>query len=129
MVSGLRCRPIALFLLVVFLGGCVTWRPTTVSPRQVIEEEQPSRIRVTHMSGEITVVSDPGVVNDSIVFLQEPCPAGVVAVEGRPCGPVVALADVRTLEVRQVSATRTIALYTLPLLAMIGLLKLGVGDP
>lgn len=70
-MQALRCRPLALLMLVVFLAGCYSWRPTTVSPRQVIEEEQPSRVRVTLNSGTVTVIPDPVLVGDSIIPLEE----------------------------------------------------------
>ena len=46
-----RCRPLALSLLVVHLGACATWQPSTVSPRQLIEEERPPSIRVIRHDG------------------------------------------------------------------------------
>ena len=35
-----RYRPVALTLLVLHLGPCATWRPTTNSPQQMILEER-----------------------------------------------------------------------------------------
>lgn len=70
-MSALRCRSLAMLMLVVFLAGCTTWRPTTVSPRVLIEEEQPSSIRVTRTDGTSQVLNSPIIVNDSIAVVEE----------------------------------------------------------
>ena len=101
-MSELRCRPVALLMLVLFLGGCTTWQPTTVSPRVVVEQEQPLKIRVTSTRGDITVMPDPGIVNDSLVSLQERCQTGVVAVDGEECPAMMALDEVRSLDVARI---------------------------
>jgi hypothetical protein len=103
----LRCRPVALLMLVLVLvlslGSCMTWQLTTVSPRQVIEGARPSRVRVTSWNGAQVVIDQPRVQNDSIVVVGEQCQAGVVAVNGRPCArPVLALDEVRAVEVERV---------------------------
>ena len=58
---GLRplARRVIAALLLVLLTACHSWRPTTVSPQQLIPEEQPSLVRVTLIDGETVTVRDP----------------------------------------------------------------------
>jgi hypothetical protein len=62
-----RYRPFALVLLVLHLTGCQTWQPTTVRPRQLIEEEQPSEIRIIGSAGSQVTLSSPSLKGDSII--------------------------------------------------------------
>ena len=96
-MSSLKCRPVALFLLVVFLAGCYTWRPTTVSPPELIEEEAPEQVRVTQWNGEQVTISNPKVQADSIV--------------GAEAG--IALEDVRGIEVRRLDGAKTFFVGTI----------------
>ncbi len=107
-------RDVALLALALSLGGCVTWRPATVAPRELIEAEQPERIRVTRPDNSTLIVSDPTVVNDSVATVLEDCETSVAG--GRfDCRvvdviPIIALEDVRSLEVQRVAAGRTLGL-------------------
>ncbi len=91
-------------LLLVLLTACHSWRPTTVSPQQLIPEERPSRVRVTLMDDETVTITDPTMRNDSIVGVTD----AVGALMTRPVG--VASRDVRLLEVRRLSVTKNIVL-------------------
>ena len=51
-------RPVAAFLLAL-LAGCQTWQPTTVSPRTLLPQEQPTSVRLTLPDGAIVTISDP----------------------------------------------------------------------
>ena len=97
-MSTSRYRPLALLLLVLHLGGCMTWRPIAVSPRQVIEEEQPSSVRVTQPDGILIVLHDPAIRNDSIVGTDE---EGVVRQMGLDDGAIA---------VRRVSGVKSVLL-------------------
>ena len=100
-------------LLMVLLTACHSWRPTTVSPQQLIPEERPSRVRVTLTDGETVTVKDPTMRNDSIVGVTD----AVGALMTRPLG--VASRDVRLLEVRRLSVTKNIVL-AVPLIWLTG---------
>ena len=89
-------------LLLVLVTACHSWRPTTVSPQQQIPEERPSRVRVTLTDGETVTVKDPTMRNDSIVGVTD----AVGALMTRPVG--VASRDVRLLEVRRLSVTKSV---------------------
>ena len=94
-------------LLMVLLTACHSWRPTTVSPQQLIPEERPSHVRVTLTDGETVTVKDPTMRNDSIVGVTD----AVGALMTRPVG--VASRDVRLLEVRRLSVNKNIVAVSL----------------
>ncbi len=91
-------RRVIAALLLLLLTACHSWQPTTVSPQQLIPEEQPSSVRATLTSGEVITVENPTMRNDSIVGATD---AGVAAVASR---------DVRLFEVRRFSVGKTIGL-------------------
>ena len=97
-------RRVIAALLLVLLTACQSWQPTTVSPQQLIPEEQPSPVRVTLTNGETVTIKDPTMRNDSIV--------GVTDADGalRTSAVGVALRDVRLLEVQHFSVTKTVGL-------------------
>ena len=99
-------------LLLVLLTACHSWQPTTVSPQQLIAEEQPSSVRVTLMNDETITLEYPTMRNDSII--------GVVPyLTGY--SRTVAVSDVSRFEVRQPNAGRTRVLLLLTGLAAIGI--------
>ena len=106
---GLRplARRVIAALLLVLLTACHSWRPTTVSPQQLIPEEQPSLVRVTLIDGETVTVRDPTMRNDSIVGVTD----AVGALTRRGVG--VASRDVCLLEVRRLSPFRTVGVVVL----------------
>jgi hypothetical protein len=100
--SAFRRSPVALLAIALSLQACYTWRPATAPPRAVVESEQPSKIRVTSNSGRVRLMSDPVVVNDSLVSPDSQC-------QPRSCrhGSGVPLREIRSLELREVSTPRT----------------------
>jgi hypothetical protein len=108
-VSVLRCRPLAMLMLVVFLSGCTTWRPTTLSLAQVVQEEQASSVRITRRDGTRVIVDDPVLRNDSLQVTEEACilAAGGERVGCRSVTRMVALDSVTQLEVRQIDVIAT----------------------
>jgi hypothetical protein len=93
-------RPIACGLLVWYLGACTTWAVEKgVSPTQLIATAHPSAIRLTRADGSQLVLHQPRVdVGDSL--------AGVH--DGGPFS--VAVSDVTGVEIRKISADKTIGL-------------------
>lgn len=53
--------------LVAFLPACYSWQPVTVSPEEVIRDEQPLTVRLTSRDGSRMDVRNPSFSNDSIV--------------------------------------------------------------
>ncbi len=95
-------RPVALLLLCAQMSACATWqRPHTgVAPAQHVAAAEPPRVRILTSSGDRLEIVGPTVVGDSIV--------GTTG--GRQPHPrAVAIADVKEIRVRRVSAAATTA--------------------
>ena len=54
-------------LLLVLVTACHSWQPATVSPRQLIVEEEESPIRVILSDGTELTLGDPTIQSDSII--------------------------------------------------------------
>ena len=80
------------------LAGCQSWRASSVAPSTVLTEERPEVVRVTLSDGEVVTLAQPRLVSDTIVGASE---AGMER---------AAVGEVRTLEVRRTSFTRTFGL-------------------
>ena len=94
---GSRTRRFVAAMLVGALAGCQTWRPTPLSPQALIPQEQPASVRVTLKNGATVVLESPSLRNDSIVSATDDA-------------AVVAMGDVRVLEVRRFNPLRSIGL-------------------
>ncbi len=119
-----RYRPVALVLLVLHLGACTTWRPATVSPPQLIEEEEPGRVRITRTDGERVTIQDPEVRADSIIWRRRSGLFGFGTTEtGLP------ILDVQQIEIRRFSLVKTlITLIPVALIAVLVGVCLADGD-
>jgi len=118
-VSTLRCRPLALFMLLIFLSGCTSWKPTTVAPAEVIQDEQPSQVRVTRTDGTRLTILRPSVRNDSIAAPERVCSGNFGCYE--VTNGVLPLGDVALLEVRRLR-TSTAAIVLVPVAVGLGYL-------
>ena len=107
-MSALRCRPVALLLLVLILGACTTWRPSTIGPRQLIEEERPRVVRVTGPDSVQRVVRNPRIEDGAIVMDAE-CRRSQSPRGGYICPTetILTLEDVTGIDVRRVAFGRT----------------------
>lgn len=92
-------RTSAIVLSALLLSACVTWEPISVSPAIYFESESPDRVRVTRTDGVELTLEDPAYRAGSIVATTS---RGAVEV-----------ADIQTLEVEEVSLSRTL-LWTVP---------------
>jgi hypothetical protein len=107
-------RPVTAFLLAL-LAGCQTWQPTTGNPQTLLPREQPTSVRLTLPDGALVTISDPVLRNDSIVSQRAVAPTAqstefaVSASNTTPGILSMALADIRSLEVRRFSLMKTIA--------------------
>jgi hypothetical protein len=97
----------ALLLLSLYLTGCTTWRPVTVSPRQLIEDEQPGLIRIVQADGTQLELRNPRLERDSVtaVFSVRLSSGRFVTDTAR-----IALTDVTAVETKRLSIIRTAAL-------------------
>ena len=60
-------RILSCLLLPAYLSSCTSWQVQGVSPQQVIEREQPSRIRVTRTDRSEVFLDDPQVSGDMLI--------------------------------------------------------------
>ena len=113
-----RARAVLPLFLLLHLTACQTWQSVSlgaISPAQLIEEDQPNRVRVTGGGVIDLEVVSPSVEGDQLVG------AGDVAVP---------LEDILRLEVRGLHILRTIGVVPLAMLGgvLLGMLLCGV-DP
>ena len=112
-IVRLRSHTLLLLLLSLQLSGCSTWQPRTVSPQEVIEMEQPSRVRVTTQARVVEEASPNldrvALRDESELVLSNPTVANGMIVGTTDAGPVarVVLGDVRAIEVQESDAVRT----------------------
>ena len=91
-----RARAVLLLFLLLNLTACQTWQSVSldaISPAQLIEEEQPDRVRVLMRGGTELELERPAVDGDQLVA---------------PGGFSMSLADILQLEVQGISILRTI---------------------
>ena len=112
-IAQLRSHRLLLFLLTLQLSGCSTWQPRTVSPQEVIEMEQPSRVRVT-VQARVVEEASPNLDrvalrDENELVLSNPVVTNGMIVGTTDAGPVarVVLGDVRTIEVQERDGVRT----------------------
>jgi hypothetical protein len=74
----------------------VSWNTQEASPQQVLEDEQPDKVRVTLSDGSQVVLEEPEVSGDTLT--------GVATGQQRS----IPLADVSALAVRKADASRTL---------------------
>ena len=60
-------RTVPIVALLILAIGCTTWHMESVSPQEVLADRDPSRVRVTLVSGERLVIGNPRVVADTLV--------------------------------------------------------------
>lgn len=111
----------SLILLLLTVSACATWTPSEVSPRELIEQEEPRLIRVRTADGESRLAHHPRIEADAVVVDGEcrrsPNPRGGYVC---PTETVAALDDVRNVDVRRLAWGRS-------LLLAVGVSLLGFG--
>ncbi len=60
-------RILSCILLPAYLSSCTAWHVQSASPAQVVQEEQPSQIRVTTTSDSVVILLEPGVSGDTLI--------------------------------------------------------------
>jgi len=107
---------VVLLLLGLQLSACSTWQPRTVSPQEVIDMEQPSRVRIT-VQARLIEEAQPALArvtltDESQIVLRNPTVTNGMIIGTTDAGPVVRflLGDVQTIEIQELSALRTAAL-------------------
>ena len=112
--SGMKkTNAVLLLFLLLNLTACQTWQGVSLgatSPAQLIEEEQPDRVRVLLRGGNLLEVANPSVEGDELVG------GGYFAAP---------LEDILRLDIQELHTLRTIGVGFL----VASLLRLGICDP
>jgi len=96
-------RNVAVILLMTGqLGGCTGWRLESLSPAEVVEQQQPGEIRVQQSDGRREVLFQPAVRGDNLLGRRD--------WNSKRPDRALALTDVREVATRHVSAGRTAGL-------------------
>ena len=93
-------RPLVVLMFVLHLTGCYSWQPVTVSPRQIVDEEEPGRIRIFQADGEAIELRNPRVEADSL--------AGRISTYDQTGTVRIALTDIIAVEVKRLSKPKTV---------------------
>jgi hypothetical protein len=100
-----RYPPVALLMLVLHLTGCYSWQPATISPRELLKEEQPGQIRILHADGTRIELRDPRIETDSLTArIFDRLRTGDVR---------IALSDIYSVEARRISTPLTMGAVVL----------------
>lgn len=100
-------RIVACALLCTFLAACSSWRVVTPTPTEYFQNQRPGEVRVTRTNSSQVTLRAPALLGDTLVGT-----AGGGLVQGDTARHIsVPLRDVRTLEIRKVSVTRTLGLF------------------
>ncbi|HMA40644.1 MAG TPA: hypothetical protein VKP10_11230 [Gemmatimonadales bacterium] len=95
----------ATLVFTCLLPACTAWHLTSAPPQEVIAAKQPVKVRIVRQDRSRVELSQPKVEADSIVGTNWDVKPG-----SPPSRAAIALADVRTVEVRETDTGRIIAL-------------------
>jgi len=112
-------RVLSSILLPVYLSSCTSWQVQSVSPEQVVTEDQPSAIRVTLTDSSKLEMEQPRIVGDTL--------RGLVKGESNDSlvERDVLLVEIATVRIKKTDPGRT-AFLGLGIAAIIGLAAFGV---
>lgn len=106
-------RLLSSILLPVYLSSCTSWQVQSVSPEQVVTEEDPSKIRVTLTDSSEVEMEQPRIVGDTLRGLVK---AGA---DDSLVERDVLLADIATVRIKKTDPGRT-AFLGLGIAAVVG---------
>ena len=92
-------RALVIVLMASYLTGCMTWRPETLAPAEIINGHQPHYVRVERTDGSREVLYQPEIRADSLW--------GRVRPESKGADRALALSDIKHLATPHVSPART----------------------
>ena len=98
---GTGRRVVGCALLAGQLWSCTSWRVSEVAPRQLVEEQAPSRVRVTRANGTKLILANPKLQGDTLYGSDS---------TGATRGAGVPLADVKQVAVRRGDGLKTVGL-------------------
>jgi len=115
-------RILSCILLPAYLSSCVkTWEVQRASPEQVVEEQQPSTIRIGIADGSEVVLEEPRVSGDSVVGLAErefSWKGSVYLPPDTSSSFGVPLADISQLAVKKTDVLRSIGIGVLAVVVL-----------
>ena len=95
-------------LVALATGGCATWQATDMTPRDVLADGPPPKVRVTTRDGDTTVLERPRVLGDVVAGIDSECAErfGMMSAQCPEMG--VAVFEIETFEVYKRGAGRVI---------------------
>ena len=97
-------RVVSAILLPLYLSSCTSWQVSPVSPEQAINEDQPSKVRVTLDDSSMVEMEQPRMVGDTLRGLVKS------GVDDSVAERDVLLADIATMKVQKTNVTKSILL-------------------
>jgi hypothetical protein len=116
---------VAVVLLCMHLGGCTTWQPVQVTPREFIEAEHPYKIRFRDYSGAWLHVTYPRVAGDTISgTTPERRPSDGKLVEA----PIrMAVTDLPRIEAKRINKPQTVTAVVVVTSVVVGAILCATG--
>ncbi len=105
-------RILSCILLPAYLSSCTSWQVQRVSPAQVVEEEQPSQVRVTTTGLSDVLLEEPRVSGDSLIGVPLKfswTSSSYIALD-TASALSIPLADISQIKVRKSDAGKTVML-------------------
>ncbi len=106
-------RILSCILLPVYLSSCTSWQVQSVSPEQVVEEEQPSQVRVTTTDQSEVVLEAPRVSGDNLLGLGDrhvSWAGSAYAVSDTGSALKIPLADISHVAIKKTNTTNSVLL-------------------
>ncbi len=106
-------RVLSSILLPVYLSSCTSWQVQSVSPEQVVEQEQPSQVRVTTTGQSEVVLAAPRVSGDHLLGLGDrnvSWAGSIYAVSDTGSALEIPLADISHVALKKTDATKSVLL-------------------
>ena len=106
-------RVLSSILLPAYLSSCTSWQVQPVSPQQVVEEQQPSQVRVTTTGQSEVVLDAPQVSGDNLLGLGDrnvSWAAAAYAVSDTGSALEIPLADISHVAIKKTDATKSVLL-------------------
>ncbi len=106
-------RVLSSILLPVYLSSCTSWQVQPVSPEQVVEEEQPSQVRVTTTDQSEVVLEAPRMSGDNLLGLGDrnaSWAGSAYAVSDTGSALAIPLADISHVAIKKTNTTNSVLL-------------------
>ena len=106
-------RVLSSILLPVYLSSCTSWQVQSVSPEQVVEQEQPSQIRVTTIGHSEVILEAPRMSGDNLLGLgprNVSWAGSAYAVSDTGSALTIPLADISHVALKKTDAKKSIFL-------------------